>query len=147
MGKNLVVRHWVNAPVESVWHAFTTPEVFHRWFSPEGLSIPLESVVIELVVGGRFECMMVFDDTGVESPNIGTVLEIEPPHRLVGGELIGDGFRSTWTFDPDNGGTLITVVQEGLPEEIVSSPDVLPAFRSSYYKLGRVLGVDTEDRD
>ena len=147
MGNKLVVRHWVEAPVETVWHAFTTPEVFHKFFSPEGLSIPIESVVIELEVGGRFDCVMVFDETGEESPNIGTVLEIEPPRRLVGGELIGDGFRSTWTFDSENGGTSITVVQEGLPDEVVESPDVVPAFRSSYYKLGRVLGVATEDRD
>ena len=147
MPKELVVRHWVDAPVTTVWDAYITPEVFHQWFSPEGLSIPLESVVIEPFVGGRFECVMVFDDTGVESPNIGTVLEIEPPHKIVGGELIGDGFRSTWSLSDEGDGTLITVVQVGLPDEVVDNPEVLAAFRSSYYKLGRVLNVKTEDRN
>ena len=147
MAKELVVRHWIDAPITAVWNAYITPEIFHRWFSPEGLSIPLESVVIEPFVGGRFECVMVFDDTGVESPNIGTVLEIDPPYKIVGGELVGEGFRSTWSLSEESGGTLITVVQIGLPDEVVDNPEVLSAFRSSYYKLGRVLNVNTEDRN
>jgi hypothetical protein len=59
----------------------------------------------------------------------------------MGGEL-----RSTQTFTADNGGTLITVTQEGLPEELIDNPAVLEAFRSSFRKLGRVLGVNTENR-
>ena len=145
MSEPLVIRHWVAATPETVWHAFTTPEIFHRFFSPEGLHIPLESVVIEPWAGGRFECTMVFDDTGVESPNIGTLSVVEPPHTLVGEEP-SIGFRSTQTFTPEGAGTLITVVQEGLPPEIVSNPEVVAAFRSSYRKLGRVLDVSTEER-
>ena len=144
--KPLVVTHWVGAPRETVWHAFTTPEVFHLFFAPEGLSIPLESVVIEPWVGGRFACTMVFDETGEESPNDGVVAEWDPPRMFVGTENIGEGFRSTWTFDEVAGGTLVTVVQEGLPDEVVDNPAVLEAFRSSYRKLGRVLGVVTENR-
>ena len=59
----------------------------------------------------------------------------------MGGEL-----RSTQTFTPDNGGTLVVVTQEGLPEEIATNPAVLEAFRSSFRKLGRVLNVETENR-
>lgn len=145
----LVVRHWVAASPERVWEAYFTPEQFHRFFSPEGLSIPLDSVVIEPWVGGRFTCTMVFDDTGVENPNHGTLLEFDPPNRFVGGEQLEwiDGeFRSTWTFDEESGGTLITVVQEGLPDGIAGDPQVHEAFRSSYRKLGRLLGVETAER-
>ncbi|MEY4173528.1 MAG: hypothetical protein RI900_693 [Actinomycetota bacterium] len=145
MSDQLIIRHWVATTPDVVWHAFTTPEVFHRFFSPEGLHIPLESVVIEPWAGGRFECTMVFDDTGVESPNIGRLSVVEPPHRLVGEEP-SIGFRSTQTFTPEAGGTLITVVQEGLPSELVRNPEVVSAFRSSYRKLGRVLDVATEER-
>lgn len=56
MSTQLVVTHWVGADRQTVWNAFTTPEIFHQFFAPEGLSIPLESVVIEPHVGGRFEC-------------------------------------------------------------------------------------------
>lgn len=141
----LVIRHWVATTPEVVWHAYTTPEVFHRFFSPEGLHIPLETVVIEPWAGGRFECTMVFDDTGVESPNVGRLSVVEPPHTLVGEEP-SIGFRSTQTFTPEAGGTLITVVQQGLPGELIRNPEVIGAFRSSYRKLGRVLDVETRER-
>lgn len=146
----LTVRHWIATTPEEVWNAYFTPELFCQFFSPEGLSIPLDSVVIEERVGGRFECTMVFDETGQENPNHGTLLECERPHRFVGGEEIAniDGsFRSTWTFDVEGDGTLITVVQEGLPEGIAGNPEVHEAFRSSYRKLGRLLGVETAERD
>ena len=143
----LVVRHWVDAPVQTVWDAFMTPETFCRFFAPEGLSIPLESVVIEPRVGGRFECTMVFDESGEENPNRGVLVEFDPPHRYVGAEDMWGGFLSSWDFDDDDGGTLITVVQQGLPPELVGNPEVIEAFRSSYRKLGTVLGVRTENRD
>lgn len=146
MGDALEVRHWVGTDPQTVWNAYVTPELFHQFFAPEGLSIPLDSVVIEPHVGGRFECTMVFDDTGEESPNIGRIAEWDPPRRFVGTENIGEGFRSTWTFDADGGGTLVTVVQEGLPPDVVADPAVREAFRSSYRKLGRILDVPTENR-
>lgn len=146
MPENLIIRHWIATSPEEVWGAYTTPRIFHQFFAPEGLSIPLESVVIEPWVGGRFECTMVFDDSGVENPNIGVLSVVDPPHTLVGEEPT-IGFRSTQSFTEEAGGTLITVVQEGLPPEVIGNPDVIAAFRSSYRKLGRVLGVATEERD
>jgi len=143
----LVIKHWVGAPKQIIWDAYFTPELFHQFFSPEGLSIPLESVVIEPWVGGQFACVMVFDATGDESPNNGILAEYDPPHRYVGTENIGEGFRSEWKFDEENGGTLITVTQEGLPPELIGNPEVLEAFRSSYRKLGRLLNVPTENRE
>jgi uncharacterized protein YndB with AHSA1/START domain len=146
MSTPLIIRHWIATTPDEVWRAYTTPEIFHQFFSPEGLSIPLESVVIEPWVGGRFECTMVFDDTGVENPNIGVLEVVDPPHTLAGGEP-SLGFRSTQTFTEEAGGTLITVVQEGLTPEIIGNPEVVAAFRSSYRKLGRVLDVATAERD
>ena len=142
----LTIRHWIATTPEQVWEAYTTPELFHQFFSPEGLSIPLETVVLEVWPGGRCECVMVFDETGEESPNIGIFTEVEKPHRLVGAEP-SLNFSSTQLFDQDEEGTLITIIQEGLPAEIVSNPEVREAFRSSFRKLGKLLGVSTENRD
>ena len=146
MSQALVLQHWINTTPDVVWNAFTTPEIFHQFFAPDGLHIPLESVLIEPWVGGRFECTMVFDETGQENPNIGVLSEVEPPHRLVGEEP-SIGFRSVQTFTDDNGGTLIRIEQYGLPEEYIGNTEVHAAFRSSYRKLGRVLGVETEERE
>lgn len=145
MSPTLIIRHWIATSPEEVWRAYTTPEILYQFFAPEGLSIPLDSVVIEPWVGGRFECTMVFDDTGVENPNIGVLEVVEPPHTLAGGEP-SLGFRSTQTFTEEAGGTLITVEQEGLPAEVIGNPEVVAAFRSSFRKLGRVFGVETEER-
>ena len=145
MSPTLIIRHWIATSPEEVWRAYTTPEILHQFFAPEGLSIPLDSVVIEPWVGGRVECTMVFDDTGVENPNIGVLEVVEPPHTLAGGEP-SLGFRSTQTFTEEAGGTLITVEQEGLPAEVIGNPEVVAAFRSSFRKLGRVFGVETEER-
>jgi uncharacterized protein YndB with AHSA1/START domain len=144
--ETLVIQHWIAATPEQVWHAWTTPELFHQFFSPDGLHIPLESVVIELWVGGRFECTMIFDESGEANENKGVLTEVAEPHRLVGEEP-SIGFRSVQTFTADGDGTLIRVEQSGLPAELIGNAEVHAAFRSSYRKLGRLLGADTEERD
>jgi uncharacterized protein YndB with AHSA1/START domain len=148
MSSTLVIRHWVDATPDVIWNAYSTPELFHQFFSPEGLSIPLESVVMEFHVGGRFEFDMVFEESGEVSPNKGIILELEAPHKMVFGEpeFMGGELRSTQTFVPERDGTLIVVTQEGLPDELIDNPEVLEAFRSSFRKLGRVLSVNTVNR-
>jgi len=51
----LKIRHWIACSPQDVWDDYTTPEKFCQFFAPEGLSIPLESVVLEVRVGGRSE--------------------------------------------------------------------------------------------
>ena len=98
-------------------------------------------------------CTMVEEATGVRHENKGHYLEFEPPHRLVGGEQLlvgGDDvpdFRSVQEFTVDGDGTRIHIEQFGLPAEFVGNPMVIEAFRSSYRKLGRLLGVETQERD
>ncbi len=149
MAETLIIKHWIASTPAEVWRAYTTPEMFHQFFAPDGLHIPLESVVMELHAGGRFEFDMIFDESGEVSPNRGYVLELHPPTRMVFREpdFMGNELRSTQTFIEDGGGTLITVVQEGLPGEVVANPEVVEAFRSCFRKLGRLLGVATENRD
>ena len=149
MTSTLRVTHWVRATPDQIWHAYTTPEMFHQFFAPDGLHIPLESVVMELHVGGRFEFDMVFDETGQVNPNKGVILELSEPHTMVfcEPEFMGNELKSTQSFTAEGAGTLIAVTQEGVPEEIVGNPEVIEAFRSCYRKLGRLLGVPTEDRD
>ena len=148
INKALVITHWVDATPDVLWNAYSTPELFHQFFSPEGLNIPLESVVIEFHVGGRFEFDMVFEDTGAVNANKGIIMELVKPHKMVftEPEFMDGSFRSTQTFVPEGDGTLITVTQEGLPEELIDNPEVLEAFRSSFRKLGRVLNVNSENR-
>ena len=143
-----VVSHWIATTPEHVWAAYTTPETFHLFFAPDGLHVPLSSVNVEIRVGGRFDFDMVFDDTGVVNENRGVIVELQEPNKMVFSEpeFMGSELRSTQTFIAHNGGTLITVTQEGLPEELIGNPEVIEAFRSTFRKLGQVLGVDTQNR-
>ena len=55
----------VDAPREVVYAAYMDPEQLCEFWCPEGLHIPIESVIIEPHPGGRFQCDMVFNDSGV----------------------------------------------------------------------------------
>ena len=77
------------APRQLVWEAWTDPDQMAQWWGPRGISTPRESIVMELRPGGRMSFEMVDDATGQRYPNSGTVLEVDPPARIVWSD---DGF-------------------------------------------------------
>ncbi|WP_343071910.1 SRPBCC domain-containing protein [Brevibacterium renqingii] len=70
------------APRERIWQAWTDPDVMARWFHPEGLQTPRESVSVDLRVGGTYAYTMRIEETGQEFPTAGRYLRIDPPVRL-----------------------------------------------------------------
>src|SRR5579871_4962532 len=82
------------APRQLVWDAWTDPDQIAQWWGPRGITTPRESIELDLRPGGRMAFEMVDDATGIRYPNSGTILEVEPPARLVWSD---DGF-------PDGGG-------------------------------------------
>lgn len=76
-----IVREFA-APRDRVWEAWTNPDVMARWFHPETLVTPRESVTVDLRVGGLYTYSMRIDETGQEFPTAGKYLVIEKPHRL-----------------------------------------------------------------
>ncbi len=90
------------APRQLVWDAWTDPDQIAQWWGPRGISTPRESIVLDLRPGGRMSFDMVDDATGQRYPNSGTLLEVEPPARLVWtDEGFDDGSgksRATVTF-------------------------------------------------
>ena len=77
------------APRQLVWDAWTDPDQIAQWWGPRGVTTPRESIEIDLRPGGRIRFDMVDDATGARYPNSGTVLEVDPPSRLVYSD---DGF-------------------------------------------------------
>ncbi|WP_366933904.1 SRPBCC family protein [Brevibacterium renqingii] len=53
-----------------------------RWFHPEGLQTPRETVSVDLRVGGTYTYTMRIEETGQEFPTAGRYLRIDPPVRL-----------------------------------------------------------------
>lgn len=78
-----------NAPRQLVWDAWTDPDQIAQWWGPRGISTPRESIELDLRPGGRMRFDMVDDATGQRYPNSGTVVEVDPPARIVWSD---DGF-------------------------------------------------------
>jgi uncharacterized protein YndB with AHSA1/START domain len=78
-----------DAPRQLVWDAWTDPDQMAQWWGPRGITTPRESIELDLRPGGRISFDMVDDATGARYPNSGTVVEIDPPARIV---FSDDGF-------------------------------------------------------
>src|SRR5215218_9718641 len=72
-----------DAPPALVFECMTTPEHLTHFWGPTGISTPIDGIVVELKVGGRFETTMVDDATGARYPTVAVYVEIDPPHKLV----------------------------------------------------------------
>jgi uncharacterized protein YndB with AHSA1/START domain len=78
-----------DAPRQLVWDAWTDPDQMAQWWGPRGISTPRETIELDLRPGGRLRFDMVNDTTGERYPNSGTLLEVDPPARIVWSD---DGF-------------------------------------------------------
>lgn len=80
----------VDAPVELVWRAWTTPELVTQWFAPK----PYETThcEIDLRPGGVFHTVMRSPE-GEENANTGCYLEVVPTERLVWTTAFAPGYR------------------------------------------------------
>lgn len=105
--RELVVTRTFNAPARIVFKAWTTPELFSRWWLPKSLGMVLRSCQMDVRVGGQYR--LEFEPDGVAF--FGTYREVTPPSRLVwtneeGGE---DGPVTTVTFEEHDGKTLLVI--------------------------------------
>jgi uncharacterized protein YndB with AHSA1/START domain len=111
----------INAPAERVWEAVTTPELIKQWF----FGVDTESEWTEgssIVHRGEYQ--------GRPYEDKGTILEIEPPRRLVHSHWspvsgLPDSpenyQRVTWTLSERDGRTVLTVNEVNLHSEEAKS--------------------------
>ena len=72
-----------DAPRELVFRCMIEPEHLTHFWGPVGVSTPLANITIEPRAGGRFETIMVNDETGEEYPSRGVFVEVVEPEKLV----------------------------------------------------------------
>ena len=77
------VSHVFDAPRDVVMAAWIDPEQVARWWAPEGFEIPIESVLIEPRVGGRFQLEMVQIDGADRFPYRAEFVELSAPELIV----------------------------------------------------------------
>ncbi|MCU1583686.1 MAG: hypothetical protein JWM49_242 [Microbacteriaceae bacterium] len=80
--RDVFVSRAFEAPRDVVWRFWTEPERLASWFGPKGVTVPIESVAVDLVIGGRWELSMVDTSTGVIHPIRGRILSFHEPEFL-----------------------------------------------------------------
>ena len=138
----VVITRIYEAPRDLVWACMTTPEHLTHFWGPPGISTPLDSIVIDLRPGGKFETVMVLDATGERFPNTGYYVEIDPPAKLVWSETgLAEGMITTSTFvDLGNNRTEVIVHQQNVPE-MYRSPEALAGFNASLDRFVEYLAT------
>lgn len=109
---DLVITRRFASPPERVFAAHTDPDLIRRWMTgPDGWH--MTECRCDAVPGGRMRYTWTHDD-GRSYTMTGTFAELDPPRRIVHREewLEDDmpGTRITTTFEPEDGGTLMTLV-------------------------------------
>ena len=77
--RELVVTRTFNAPPHLVFEAWTTPELFRRWWLPKSMGMTLRSCEMDVRVGGKYR--LEFEPDGMAF--FGTYREVTPHSRLV----------------------------------------------------------------
>jgi uncharacterized protein YndB with AHSA1/START domain len=114
--REVVVTRTINGPARIVFEAFTTAELFKRWWVPKSMGMTLLSCEVDARVGGKYR--LVFDTVPEPAAFFGTYVEVKPYSRLAwtneeGGE---GGPVTTVTFEETGGKTLV-VLQERYPSK------------------------------
>jgi uncharacterized protein YndB with AHSA1/START domain len=129
-----------DAPREVVFRCMIEPEHLTHFWGPVGMSTPQASITIEPWAGGRFETIMVNDETGEEYPNRGVFVEVIEPEKLVWTEP-EFGITSTSTFtDLGDGRTEVHIHQSDLPEQF-ATPEAREGFNSSLDRFAAYLAT------
>ena len=77
----LTITRTFAAPRERVWEMWTRPEHFAAWFGTQQITVPLESVTMDVRVGGRWTATMELPD-GMTILWDGEYTEVDPPSHL-----------------------------------------------------------------
>jgi uncharacterized protein YndB with AHSA1/START domain len=111
--RELVVTRTFDGPARLVFEAWTTPELFRKWWVPKSMGMTLRSLEMDARTGGSYRL-----DFGDGMDFFGRYLEVTPYSRIVwtneeGGE---NGSVTTVTLEEQDGKTLL-VMSEVYPSK------------------------------
>jgi uncharacterized protein YndB with AHSA1/START domain len=106
--RELVVTRTFDAPAQILFKAWTSPELFMRWWAPKSLGVPLLSCEMDVRSGGGYR-LEFGQDASSAMAFYGKYIEVVSNSRLVWTNDEGeDGAITTVTFEEQNGRTLLT---------------------------------------
>lgn len=120
MSDTLTISRTFAAPRQLVFDAWTKPQYFSIWFGSDAVEVPLDSLVMDVRVGGELRAVMVLPD-GNRINWAGQYTEVDPPARLAftltdEPDMPADqwGAPMTADFAEVEGGTEVTFRQPGI---------------------------------
>ena len=131
--RELAVTRTFDAPARLVFEAWSNPDLFRRWWVPEGAGMTLESCEMDVRTGGKYR--LVFRHPSFDEPMafFGSYQDVVPGQRMVwtneeGGD---EGAMTTVTFEERDGRTLVTYrelypTEAALDEALAGSAEGLP---------------------
>src|SRR4029450_5947013 len=137
--RELVVTRTFDAPARLVFEAWSTPELFKKWWVPKSMGMTLRSCEMDVRTGGTYRLSF-----GGGMHVFGRYLEVTPPSRIVwtneeGGE---SGSVTTVTLTETDGKTLL-VVSELYPSKEALDADgggAADAMHETFGQLDELLG-------
>lgn len=128
--RELVVTRTFDAPPSMVFKAWSDPELFRRWWVPEGAPVSLLACDMDVRTGGKYRLEF---GAGEDSMAFyGKYLDVVPNERIVWTNDEGEeGAVTTVTFADQGGKTLLTFHEayptaEALEEAMTGSAAGLP---------------------
>ncbi len=124
----------VNAPRETVYHAFLDAAAVATWMVPTGMTSEVHR--FEPREGGRLRISLRYDEPtemGMPNERIVEVVEFETADPALRGEM-----TITITLADADGGTEVLAVHDGLPPGL-SAADNEAGWRSSLAKLAALV--------
>jgi uncharacterized protein YndB with AHSA1/START domain len=115
-GDQLIATRHLDAEPGLVWEAFTTPEHLAAFWGGHHATVPLDSVIVDLRVGGTLE-METKGADGSRHPLRFRYEIVDAPTRLVLAEP-RTGITTEIRLQPSGSGTTVVVHQRRLPPEL-----------------------------
>lgn len=79
---DLTVTRVYDATPQEIWDVFTDPQHLHKFFGPEGTTIPIEELTMDVRVGGEFSLTMHNEHSGDTYPMKAEYVILEEPTKI-----------------------------------------------------------------
>jgi uncharacterized protein YndB with AHSA1/START domain len=135
--KEVVLERVYDASLETVWQAWTNPEMLKQWWGPNNVTIP--KCEVDLRVGGKFYIVMEAGEgmgqyKGIKWPMMAEFTVVEPNAKLsYTAQAWTDGQKEETTIDQT---TEITFAEEGGKTKV--------NVKAAIYKTGPGAGMAAE---
>lgn len=138
----LTITRIFEAPPDVVFECMTTPAHLTHFWGPIGMSTPLEGITVDRRPGGRFETVMVNDETGEEYPMRGVFVEFDPPRTFSFTEAgVEGGMMTAIVFNDLGDGRTETVTHQTHVPPMLMSPEAVAGLETSFVKFDAYLAT------